>query len=100
MADAFGADRRAAVCRELTKTYEEVVRGTLAELADWAADEVRGEVTLVVEGAPASTASYTPEELRSLVESAEATGLSRKDAVAEIARRTGVRRSEVYSAAH
>jgi 16S rRNA (cytidine1402-2'-O)-methyltransferase len=100
MADAFGADRRAAVCRELTKTYEEVVRGTLAELADWAADEVRGEVTLVVEGAPASAASYTLEELRSLVESAEATGLSRKDAVAEIARRTGVRRSEVYSAAH
>ncbi len=57
-------------------------------------------MTLVVEGAPASTASYTPADLRSLVEDAEATGLSRKDAVAEIARRTGVRRSEVYSAAH
>ncbi|WP_230973412.1 16S rRNA (cytidine(1402)-2'-O)-methyltransferase [Aeromicrobium terrae] len=100
MADAFGADRRAAVCRELTKTYEEVVRGTLAELAAWAADEVRGEVTLVVEGAPAVQASYSTDDLRALVADAEATGLSRKDAVAEVARRTGVRRSEVYSAAH
>jgi 16S rRNA (cytidine1402-2'-O)-methyltransferase len=100
MADVLGPDRRAAVCRELTKTYEEIVRGTLAELAAWATDEVRGEVTLVVEGAPEADAGYSPEDLRSLVEAAEATGLSRKDAVAEIARRTGVRRSEVYAAAH
>ena len=52
LAAAFGADRPAAVCRELTKTYEEVRRGTLAELAAWAADGVRGEITLVVAGAP------------------------------------------------
>src|SRR5437879_6275039 len=51
LAEAFGADRRAAVCRELTKTYEEVKRGTLAELAHWASGEVRGEITLVVAGA-------------------------------------------------
>ena len=51
MADVLGAERRGAVCRELTKTYEEVRRGGLAELADWARDGVRGEVTLVVEGA-------------------------------------------------
>ena len=50
MAVAFGADRRGAVCRELTKTYEEVRRGSLQELAEWAASEVRGEVTLVVGG--------------------------------------------------
>ena len=50
---AFGAQRPAAVCRELTKTYEEVRRGPLAELAAWAAGEVRGEITLVVAGAPA-----------------------------------------------
>ena len=52
MAEVFGADRRAAVCRELTKTYEEVRRGPLAELAAWAAEGVRGEITVVVEGAP------------------------------------------------
>lgn len=53
MAEAFGPDRRAAVCRELTKTYEEVRRGPLEELAQWAALGVRGEITVVVEGAPA-----------------------------------------------
>jgi len=53
LTEAFGADRRAAVCRELTKTYEEVVRGGLGELVAWARDEVRGEVTLVVAGRPA-----------------------------------------------
>lgn len=52
MAEVFGADRRAAVCRELTKTYEEVKRGPLGELAPWAAEGVRGEITVVVEGAP------------------------------------------------
>ncbi len=51
MAEAFGAKRRAAVCRELTKTYEEVRRGPLDELADWAAEGVRGEITVVVAGA-------------------------------------------------
>ncbi|HMI33894.1 MAG TPA: 16S rRNA (cytidine(1402)-2'-O)-methyltransferase, partial [Propionibacteriaceae bacterium] len=56
MAIAFGADRRGAVCRELTKTYEEVRRGSLQELAEWAASDVRGEVTLVVSGATPPTA--------------------------------------------
>ena len=50
MAEAFGADRPAAVCRELTKTHEEVRRGPLADLVAWAADGVRGEVTVVVAG--------------------------------------------------
>ncbi len=52
MAEAFGADRPAAVCRELTKTYEEVRRGPLADLVTWAGGEVRGEITVVVGGAP------------------------------------------------
>ena len=51
LARAFGPARRAAACRELTKTYEEIRRGTLAELAAWAEGGVLGEVTLVVEGA-------------------------------------------------
>ena len=54
MAESFGADRSAAVCRELTKTYEEVKRGGLGELADWAAEGVRGEITIVVSGASES----------------------------------------------
>ena len=56
MAEAFGADRPAAVCRELTKTYEEVRRGPLAELVEWARDGVRGEVTVVVGGMPDAVA--------------------------------------------
>lgn len=103
MADAFGADRRAAVCRELTKTHEEVVRGTLAELAAWAGEQehgVRGEVTLVVAGASPVVRDLGDDDLRALVADAEATGLSRKDAVARVAAETGVRRKRVYEAAH
>ena len=70
MAEAFGADRPAAVCRELTKTYEEVVRGPLSELVAWAESQehgVRGEVTLVVAGAPPEQRDRTADELRALV---------------------------------
>jgi 16S rRNA (cytidine1402-2'-O)-methyltransferase len=103
MAEAFGADRRGAVCRELTKTYEEVARGTLAELVTWAESQehgVRGEVTLVVAGATPDDRDHTPDDLRELVAEAEADGLSRKDAIARVATETGVRRQDVYSAAH
>ena len=103
MAEAFGSDRRGAVCRELTKTYEEVARGTLAELVTWAEGQehgVRGEVTLVVAGAAEEVREHTPDDLRELVAEAEADGLSRKDAIARVADETGVRRQEVYSAAH
>jgi 16S rRNA (cytidine1402-2'-O)-methyltransferase len=103
MAETFGAERRAAVCRELTKTYEEVARGTLAELVGWAEGQehgVRGEVTLVVAGAPIERGERTVEELRELVAEAESDGLSRKDAIARVAAETGVRRQDVYKAAH
>jgi 16S rRNA (cytidine1402-2'-O)-methyltransferase len=100
LAEAFGGTRPAAVCRELTKTYEEVRRGTLDELVAWASDGVRGEITVVVGGA-----ADTPEEIDAvtlgrLVDEQVATGLSRKDAVAEVVRRTGVPRRTVYEAAH
>src|ERR671928_1086529 len=62
-AGAFGPSREAAVCRELTKTHEEVRRGSLAELASWAADGVRGEITLVVAGAPPAAAAVPPSEV-------------------------------------
>jgi 16S rRNA (cytidine1402-2'-O)-methyltransferase len=101
MVEVFGADRRGAVCRELTKTYEEVRRGGLAELVGWARDGVRGEVTLVVEGAaPAEAADLEDDEVAALVASAVASGLSRKDAVTEVATSTGLPRKQVYAAAH
>ena len=103
MAEAFGAARPAAVCRELTKTYEEVARGGLAELVAWAESQeqgVRGEVTIVVGGAVADSRTYTPEELRHLVAARQAEGLSRKDAIEQVAGETGVRKKDVYDAAH
>ncbi|MDQ4007633.1 MAG: 16S rRNA (cytidine(1402)-2'-O)-methyltransferase [Actinomycetota bacterium] len=100
MADAFGATRRAVVCRELTKTYEEVRRATLAELVDWAASGVRGEVTLVVAGRPADDVVLGDDEVAGLVDRAEREGLSRRDAVLAVARDTGLGRRRVYQAAH
>jgi 16S rRNA (cytidine1402-2'-O)-methyltransferase len=103
MAEAFGSDRRAAVCRELSKTHEEVVRASLAGLVAWAESQERGvlgEITLVVSGATRERRELAPEELRALVAAAEADGLSRKDAVARVAAETGARRRDVYAAAH
>ncbi len=99
MVEAFGADRVAAVCRELTKTHEEVRRGPLAELTAWAEAGVRGEVTIVVGGAPVPP---PPDgaDLVAAVRALEAAGSSRRDAIAEVARSTGVRRNDVYAAVH
>lgn len=100
LAEAFGGDRPAAVCRELTKTHEEVVRGPLADLVAWAGDGVRGEVTLVVQGATASVASSDPDDLRAAVAEREAAGTSRKDAILEVARAADVPKRVVYDAVH
>ncbi len=100
MAEAFGDERPGAVCRELTKTHEEVRRGPLAELAAWAADGIRGEVTLVVAGATAPVVDRDPDTLRAAVAAREAEGLSRKDAVTAVARAAGVPRREVYNLVH
>jgi 16S rRNA (cytidine1402-2'-O)-methyltransferase len=98
MAGALGPDRRAVVCRELTKTHEEVRRGTLAELAAWAAPGVLGEITVVVEGAPEPTVELTADELVRQVAVREEAGLTRKEAVAAVAQETGVMRRDVYDA--
>ncbi|MFH0243992.1 16S rRNA (cytidine(1402)-2'-O)-methyltransferase [Streptomyces sp. HK10] len=99
MAQAFGADRRAAVCRELTKTYEEVRRGTLGELAGWAEEGVRGEITVVVEGAPAEApGAVDAAELVRRVAVREAAGERRKEAIAEVAREAGLPKREVFDA--
>jgi 16S rRNA (cytidine1402-2'-O)-methyltransferase len=100
MAEAFGGERPAAVCRELTKTHEEVRRGPLAELVGWAAEGVRGEVTIVVEGAQVTTASSEPDDLRARVATLEATGATRKDAITQAALEAGVPKREVYNLVH
>ncbi|MBW1597654.1 16S rRNA (cytidine(1402)-2'-O)-methyltransferase [Streptomyces sp. JJ38] len=99
MAEAFGPDRRAAVCRELTKTYEEVRRGPLAELAAWAAEGVRGEITVVVAGAPEpDAAELDATELARRVAAREEAGEPRKEAIAAVAKETGVRKRAVFDA--
>jgi 16S rRNA (cytidine1402-2'-O)-methyltransferase len=95
---AFGASRAAAVCRELTKTHEEVRRGPLSELAAWAAEGVRGEITLVVAGAEPSVVERSPSELAALVAAEEAAGADRKEAIRTVMARTGLPRRTVYDA--
>ncbi len=98
MVAVLGPNRRAVVCRELTKTHEEVRRGTLAELAARFAGEVRGEITVVVEGAAEPVVASTPVELARLVAVREASGEARKEAIAGVARELGVPRRDVYDA--
>ncbi len=136
---AFGPDRRAVICRELSKTHEEIRRGTLGELAEWAAGGLLGEVTLVVAGSPVRAGArhaavagrperaaqpgepgpsagperaaqtgrvlqtgraVTPAEAAAAAEVAarEATGTPRKEAIAAVAKETGLRKREVYDA--
>jgi 16S rRNA (cytidine1402-2'-O)-methyltransferase len=97
MAEAFGADRPAAVCRELTKTYEEVRRGALADLAAWASVGVKGEITVVVGGAPAVVAD--PEAAVAGIQARVAAGERLKDVSAEVATATGLSRKDLYNAA-
>jgi 16S rRNA (cytidine1402-2'-O)-methyltransferase len=100
MAEAFGADRRGAVCRELTKTHEEVRRAGLGDLARWATDGVRGEVTLVVEGVGERRVDVPvdAEALATAVAEEQELGGSRKEAILEVARRAGVHRRVVFDA--
>jgi len=100
LAAAFGADRRTAVCRELTKTHEEILRGTLGELASQLADGTLGEVTLVVAGAPAD--QLGPTALADAVAQVHARvhdGATTRDAVAAVAAATGLRKRDLYNAA-
>ena len=99
MQAVFGADRRMAVCRELTKTYEQIVRGTLADAVSWAQGDVLGEVTIVVSGLDETIArELTPELYVAEVEARIAAGTDRKEAVGEVAKALGVPRRDVYDA--
>ncbi|WP_253888659.1 16S rRNA (cytidine(1402)-2'-O)-methyltransferase [Actinokineospora diospyrosa] len=95
--EVLGGDRRAAVCRELTKSYEEVKRGTLAELAEWARAGVRGEITVVLAGAEPRTLDL--DTLVERVRALAAEGTRLKDAAAEVSAATGVSKKTLYDAA-
>ena len=101
--DELGADRRAVVCRELTKIYEEVRRGTLTELLEWSEAGVRGEITVVVAGADAAQQRAaagldTEESWVRAVQERESSGEDRKSAIAAVAKQAGIPRRDVYDA--
>ena len=100
LAAALGEGRRAVVARELTKRHEELRHGTLAELAQQLSDGVRGELTLVVAGAPAEEAQSVVDdaELVDRVRELVATGTTKKEAIAAVARATGRPKRDVYQA--
>lgn len=98
LAESFGADRPAAVCRELTKLHEEVRRGPLAELAEWAAAGVRGEICIVVGGAAEPAPADAGEAVARVVALA-ASGTRLKDAAAIVAAEAGLGRRDLYEAA-
>jgi 16S rRNA (cytidine1402-2'-O)-methyltransferase len=97
LAAAFGAGRRAVVCRELTKTHEEIRRGTLSELAAWAGDGLLGEVTLVVQGDQGGPRLTLAEAVAEVAHRA-ADGQPRTEAIAAVARESGLLRRDVYDA--
>lgn len=101
MVHAFGGGREAAVCRELTKVHEEVIRGRLSDLHEWAGGEVRGEITVVIDGASsddvrAAAGLTTDEQIAAAVNAVIAHGASRKDAVAQVAAEAGLPKRRVY----
>lgn len=95
--EVFGPERRVVVCRELTKLFEEVKRGTAAELAEWAAEGVRGEICVVIAGATAR--EYSLEEATARVAELAAGGARMKDAAAQVAAETGLSRRDLYEGA-
>ena len=97
--ETFGGDRHAAICREMTKTYEETVRGTLSELLVWSkSKEILGEITMVIAGVPVGSAAKTAEEMVNRVREFESAGMDRKDAIATVAKEFDLPKKVVYAA--
>jgi len=97
--NVFGADRFGAICREMTKRYEETIRGNLGELSAWASsNEVLGEITLVIAGAVTDSASLTATDMVGRVREFEAAGMDRKSAIATVAEEFGIAKRLVYAA--
>ena len=98
-AEIFGDERRAAICREMTKTYEETVRGSLHELIVWSeSKEILGEITMVIAGVPVGTAAKTAEEIVARVREFESAGMDRKDAISTVAKEYELPKKVVYAA--
>jgi 16S rRNA (cytidine1402-2'-O)-methyltransferase len=98
-ANTFGAERLGAICREMTKRYEETIRGTLADLSAWAtSNEVLGEITVVIAGAVADSAALTAADMVGRVREFEAVGMDRKSAIATVAEEFGIAKRLVYAA--
>ena len=96
---AFGSTRKSAICREMSKHYEEIVRGDISELLDWAkSKEILGEITVVVEGFDPGTREFSVEDLVKLVLEQEKAGESRKEAIAQVAKSNGVSKRLVFDA--
>jgi 16S rRNA (cytidine1402-2'-O)-methyltransferase len=98
-ASILGADRAAAICREMTKTYEETIRGPLSELITWAAGrEVLGEITLVIAGVAAGSEVRTADDAVARVREYEAAGMDCKGAIATVAEEFSIPKKIVYAA--
>ena len=97
--NVFGSDRLGAICREMTKRYEETIRGTLSELSEWAdSTEVLGEITIVIAGAVTDSAALTAADMVGRVREFEAAGMDRKSAIATVADEFGIAKRLVYAA--
>ena len=93
----LGEDRLASICREMTKTNEETIRGSLSDLLAWAQSrEILGEITLVVAGFDSSSRTHTSNDLVEMVLARESQGESRKEAIAEVAKATGIAKRAVF----
>ena len=99
VAEAFGEDRTGAICREMSKQYEEVVRGSITELITWASSkEILGEITVVVEGFDPGSREFSVDQLIKLVLAQEESGEGRKEAIALVAKENGVSKRVVFDA--
>jgi 16S rRNA (cytidine1402-2'-O)-methyltransferase len=95
----LGEERKAALCREMTKTYEETVRGTIGEIQEWAnSKEILGEITIVISGAEAGAKEITQQVIIDAVRKLESVGMERKEAIAAVALELDLPKREVFDA--
>jgi 16S rRNA (cytidine1402-2'-O)-methyltransferase len=96
---SLGKERQAALCREMTKTYEETVRGTLSEIQNWAnSKEILGEITIVISGADESAKETSQQEIIAAVRKLESVGMDRKEAISAVATELDLPKREVFDA--
>lgn len=98
-AEILGEDRKAALCREMTKTYEETVRGNLAEIKSWASSkEILGEITIVISGAAEGAKEVSQQEIFDAVRKLEDVGMDRKEAIAAVSQELDLPKRDVFDA--